>query len=592
MQNSLVNIDLERQFSDALLDLGYSMEEIYTEETDPGLGNGGLGRLAACFLDSMATLNLPAWGYGIRYNYGIFKQKIEEGSQVEIPDYWLANGNPWEIERNDVTYDIPMYGETEKYWEGGVERVRWNPGEVVVAMAYDTPIPGYNTFNTNCLRLWKSCPTNEFDFKLFNTGDYEGAIKARQRAEYISSVLYPNDNAPSGKELRLKQEYFFSAASVKDIIRRFLKVKRDWDDFPKKVAMQLNDTHPAIAIVELLRILIDDHKLTWEQAWRITTKTYSYTNHTILPEALEKWSVDLLGRLLPRHLQIIYLVNHLFLQKVRAKFPNEEERIMRMSFVQEGMPKMVRMANMCVTCCHTVNGVAALHTELIKDVLFKDFYEYTPHKFQNKTNGVTPRRWLYSCNKSLSDIITDRLGHDGWIKDLELLEELQPHADNVDLHNEWAECKHDNKKKLVEWVKKECQIEIKSKFLFDVHVKRIHEYKRQLMNILYVIYRYISLKKLSPSQRKNTVPRVVFFGGKAAPGYINAKLTIKLINYVGKVINSDPDMNDYLKVVYLPNYCVSNAQIIIPAADLSQHISTAGTEVYIYIYIYILGIRD
>eukprot|EP00357_Protocruzia_adherens_P001389 CAMPEP_0115014494 /NCGR_PEP_ID=MMETSP0216-20121206/26115_1 /TAXON_ID=223996 /ORGANISM="Protocruzia adherens, Strain Boccale" /LENGTH=939 /DNA_ID=CAMNT_0002384251 /DNA_START=165 /DNA_END=2984 /DNA_ORIENTATION=+ len=579
MQNALINLDIENNYKDALLDLGYKLEDIYEEEVDPALGNGGLGRLAACFLDSMASLDYPAWGYGLRYNYGIFRQAIVKGYQCELPDYWLKDLNPWEIERDDIQYKIRFYGHIRKYKDArGIERSIWEGGEEVLATAFDIPIPGWDTFNTINLRLWKSGPSNEFDFSLFNHGDYFKAVESRQRAEYITSVLYPNDNTMQGKELRLKQEYFFVAATIKDVLRRFGKKSRDWSELPEKVAIQLNDTHPAIGIPELLRVLIDEEHMEWSHAWDLVNRTFAYTNHTVLPEALEKWSVDLLQHLLPRHLEIIYLINFYFLESVKKQWPDKPEVLTNMSLIEESTPKMVRMANLCIVSSHAVNGVAELHSNLIKSKLFKLFHQFFPGKFQNKTNGVTPRRWIYCANRPLADLITRYLGDNQWLHDLDLLGNLNPYQNDPDFVRDWKEVKMTAKKGLAEWVKKNCGFEIPTDSLYDVMVKRIHEYKRQLLNALYCIHRYLSIKDMTKEERQHVVPRVTFCGGKAAPGYYSAKKIIKLFNSISDVVNNDPDIGDLFKVVFLPNYCVSAAQVIIPAAELNQHISTAGTE--------------
>lgn len=586
LQNALVNLGQENSFKEALDDLGYNLEEIYEEENDPGLGNGGLGRLAACFLDSLTTLEYPAWGYGIRYSYGIFKQEIRDGYQVEMPDYWLGRGNTWEIERLDVIIPVRFYGKVRTYKENGIERKVWEGGENVRAMAYDIPIPGYNAFNTNNLRLWRACPSVEFDFKSFNTGDYFGAVKAKQKAESISSVLYPNDITIEGKELRLKQEYFFCAATLEDIVNRFLKKHDNWDDFPEKVSIQLNDTHPALSIVEMMRLLVDQYKLPWEQAWNICCQTFSYTNHTVMVEALEKWDVSLMESLLPRHLEIIYLINHLFLQDVRKSCSNDESIVRNLSLIEEGDTKKVRMANLCIIASHKVNGVARLHSELIRNWLFKDFVTYynkqgkkSRDKFINVTNGVTPRRWLLCANPRLADLITRRIGHEEWITDLSLISDLKTFADEDEVIKDFSEIRRYNKVRLAKWVKENCNgLIIDTDSLFDVFVKRIHEYKRQLMAALYIVHRYLWIKEMRPDAREQVVRRTFLIGGKAAPGYDAAKKTIKLINMIANVINNDPDVNRYMKVAFMPNYSVSNAQVIIPAADLSQHISTAGTE--------------
>jgi starch phosphorylase len=449
-QNALVNSDLEDKFKAAIMDIGYDLEELYQQETDAALGNGGLGRLAACFLDSMATLDIPAWGYGIRYDYGIFKQTIVDGYQVEIPDYWLQNGNPWEIERSDVKYQIRFYGKIEKYQDNGTVRAKWSQTQKVIALAYDTPIPGFNTYNTNNLRLWRSRCADQFDFTKFNEGDYQGAIAERQSAEYITSVLYPNDETDAGKELRLKQQYFFCSASLYDIIRTY-KEKHDdrFVKFPELNKIQLNDTHPAISTVELLRILIDEEMLAFEEAWSVVHETFSYTNHTVLPEALEKWSCDLMGKLLPRHLDLIYLINQIYLDKLGRKYPGQGKMVQRMSLIEEGYPKKVRMAFLSIVCSHSVNGVAALHTQLLRATIFKDFDELYPGKIQNKTNGVTPRRWIHCCNPSLSNLISQTLGGpDEWLTRLDNLSKLLPYSSDQNFVRKFVQIKRQNKEKL------------------------------------------------------------------------------------------------------------------------------------------------
>eukprot|EP01022_Parablepharisma_sp_SALTPOND_P017120 TRINITY_DN2670_c0_g1_i1.p1 TRINITY_DN2670_c0_g1~~TRINITY_DN2670_c0_g1_i1.p1 ORF type:complete len:885 (+),score=105.30 TRINITY_DN2670_c0_g1_i1:65-2719(+) len=588
LQNALVNLDLVDNYNEALEGLGYRLENAYEEEADPGLGNGGLGRLAACFMDSMATLNLPAWGYGIRYNYGIFSQEIRDGHQVELPDYWLSRGNPWEIERNDVKVNVQFYGKVDKYEENGVERRRWIGEERVQAMAYDTPIPGYNTFNTNNLRLWRACPSTEFDFRSFNAGDYFGAVHAKQKAETISSVLYPNDISMEGKELRLKQEYFFCAATLHDIVRRFRKKRsHNWNNFSEKVAIQLNDTHPAIAVVELLRLLIDEFKLPYDQAMQIVEGTFAYTNHTILQEALERWDVGLMQRLLPRHMELIKIMNQQFLESLEKVFPGNTDMRRSLAFIEEGTEHpRVRMANICVAICHKINGVADLHADIIKKELFKDFVTYFnklgnpkhKDKILGITNGVTPRRWIMCSNPNMSCLITNWIGNAEWVLELSKLRAIEVYAKEPDKLKEWGLVKRENKKKLAALVKKLTGIDISIDFMFDIMVKRIHEYKRQLMNALYVVYRYFWLKEMSPEERKKVVPRVIMMGGKAAPGYENAKRIIKLVHNIADVVNNDPDTKDILKYVFLPNYSVSMAQVITPGAELSQHISTAGLE--------------
>jgi starch phosphorylase len=582
LQNSILNLGIEKPFQEALKQLGCELEDIYEKELDAALGNGGLGRLAACFMDSLATLDYPAWGYGLRYNYGIFEQRIVDGHQVEFPDYWLNFGNPWEIPRLDVVYPVQFYGTVQKLSGDEVSNIayRWKGGETVLAIAYDIPIPGYDTMTTINVRLWSSKPKKQFDLASFNEGNYERSVDEQQRAENITSVLYPNDNTYAGKELRLKQQYFFVCATLQDIIRRFKKLNPDWSDFPNKVAIQLNDTHPTLGIIELQRILVDIEGLSWDKAWNIVTRTYSFTNHTILPEALEKWPLPMMQTVLPRHLQIIFDINLFFLQAVEAIFPDDHERLARMSIIEEGHPQLVRMAWLAVIGSHTVNGVAKIHSELIRTTVFKDFAEfYGVEKFQNVTNGVTPRRWLHQANPSLSALISEVLGTQQWLKNLSLLSTLKNYADDASLQEKWMAIKYANKVHLAQFIHEKCGVHISPDMMFDVQVKRIHEYKRQLLNILGVVHRYWRIKAMSIEERKKQViPRAVIFSGKAAPGYYLAKLVIYLINFVAQVINNDPEMDDLLKVVFIPNYNVSLAEKIIPASDISQHISLAGTE--------------
>eukprot|EP01110_Echinostelium_bisporum_P009406 TRINITY_DN330_c0_g1_i1.p1 TRINITY_DN330_c0_g1~~TRINITY_DN330_c0_g1_i1.p1 ORF type:complete len:863 (+),score=416.05 TRINITY_DN330_c0_g1_i1:125-2713(+) len=580
LQNTVSNMGIKDAFGTALMEFGYQLEDLYDQEKDAALGNGGLGRLAACFMDSMASLDYPAWGYGLRYNYGMFEQSIYNGFQSELPDYWLVHGNPWEIERIDVQYMVRFYGNVHtNTMADGSKKSTWDGGEIVRAVAYDTPIPGYRTNNINNIRLWSSKPHKEFDLQMFNEGNYFSAVEFKQRSENITSVLYPNDNTYVGKELRLKQQYFFVAATLCDIIRRYKKSHSTFDEFPNKVAIQLNDTHPTIGIVELIRKLTDEEGLSWEEAYSITNKTFAYTNHTVLPEALECWPVSLLENLLPRHMQIIYDINHLFLvNTVSKQWPGDFDRMKNLSVIEEGYEKRVRMANLAIVVSHCVNGVAAMHTEILKNSTFKDFYTLWPHKFQNKTNGVTPRRWVLQTNPSLSDVITRWLGTDDWTINLDLLSKLKAQADNPRLHEEILNAKLPNKVRLANYIRDTVGVVVPVDALFDVHIKRIHEYKRQLLNILYVIHRYLSIKAMKPADRKNVVPRVVLFAGKAAPGYAMAKRHIKLINSVAEVVNADPEIGDLLKVVFLPNYNVSLASLIVPAADINQQISTAGTE--------------
>ncbi|KAI9894118.1 MAG: Non-essential glycogen phosphorylase [Vezdaea aestivalis] len=580
LDNAMLNVGLKDIAREGMSDLGFRIEDVISQEHDAALGNGGLGRLAACFLDSMASMNYPAWGYGLRYRYGIFKQEIVDGYQVEVPDYWL-DFNPWEFPRNDVNVDIQFFGHVRKYQDdSGKQVTSWEGGEIVQAVAYDVPIPGYGTSTTNNLRLWSSkAASGEFDFQKFNSGEYEASVGDQQRAETISAVLYPNDNLERGKELRLKQQYFWVAASLFDIVRRFKKSKRAWVEFSDQVAIQLNDTHPTLAIVELQRILIDLEGLEWDEAWTIVTKTFGYSNHTVLPEALEKWSVPLFQNLLPRHLQIIYEINLFFLQLVERKFPKEREILSRVSIIEEAQPKMVRMAYLAIIGSHKVNGVAELHSDLIKTTIFKDFVKiFGPDKFTNVTNGITPRRWLHQANPRLSDLIASKLGGYDFLNDLTKLNKLEAFVDDAAFKKEWQEIKHANKVRLAQHIQKTTGVSVNPTALFDIQVKRMHEYKRQQLNIFGVIHRYITIKAMTAEERKKLAPRVSIFGGKAAPGYWMAKTIIHLINSVGALVNKDPDVGDLLKVIFLEDYNVSKAEIICPASDLSEHISTAGTE--------------
>ncbi|CAG8550019.1 2206_t:CDS:10 [Paraglomus occultum] len=579
LDNALLNLGLKDSFGEGVKELGFKMEDILDQEVDAALGNGGLGRLAACYMDSLATLCYPAWGYGVRYTYGIFQQKIVDGYQDEFPDYWLNFDNPWELPRVDIVVDVQFGGHVNKITEGDKVRHEWIGGETVQAVAYDVPIPGYGVKNCINIRLWNSKPRRKFDFGKFNAGEYDQAVQEQMKAEFLTAVLYPNDNHMVGKELRLKQQYFWVAASLHDIVRRFKKSQRDWNEFPDQVAIQLNDTHPALAIVELQRILVDEERLDWDAAWDIVTHTFAFTNHTVLPEAMEKWPVPMISQLLPRHIQIIFDLNLFFLQRVEKFAPGDRDFLARLSIIEESTPQYVRMAHLAIVGSHRVNGVAKLHSKLIKETIFKDFVKYYgPDKFENKTNGITPRRWLHQANPKLSELITETLGHKDWLKDLTLLKKLEESVHDKEFRRRWMAVKHSNKVRLAEYIRDVVDVDVNPNALFDVQVKRIHEYKRQFMNILGVIHRYNTIKSMSPEQMRDVVPRVVIFGGKAAPGYYIAKLVIKLINSVASVVNKDSTIQDLLKVIFIPDYNVSVAEIIIPASDISQHISTAGTE--------------
>merc|ERR1719235_1793070 len=578
-QNALVNLDIEPVFKEALMGLGFELEELYGGEADPGLGNGGLGRLAACFLDSMATLSLPCWGYGIRYSYGIFQQSIVDGRQVEYPDYWLTQAAcPWEIPRPDITYPIRFGGHVEEYRNAaGHHRHRWVGGELVQAMAYDNPIPGFDTLNTNNLRLWRACPAEEFDFDAFNESKYTEAVEARRRAEDISAVLYPNDDLYEGKVLRLKQQYFFVCASLQDLLREFAsKPGRDWNELPGKVAVQMNDTHPTMAVLELMRILVDVQKLPWDQAWNLTRKTLNYTNHTVMPEALEKWPVEMMQEYLPRHLQICGEINLRFMNQLQKVYGDGPE-IPILSLFQEEPFKGIRMGNIAVLGCNKVNGVAAIHTEINKKETFAEMNQWfrqngDSDKFVNMTNGVTPRRWVHVANRPLSDLFTKQLGSHMWLSNMELLKPLKKKAGDPALQKEWMAVKQQAKEKLARFLKEHMDFEFDVNALLDCQFKRIHEYKRQFMNALYLIYRYMTIKKASPAERLKFQKRTSIFGGKAAPAYIRAKTIIKLINNIAEVVNNDPDVSPYLKVAFVPNYSVTVAEHIVPASDISEHI--------------------
>lgn len=581
LTNNLQSLDLYDRAKTLLADAGIEISDVFESEPEPGLGNGGLGRLAACFLDSMATLGYAGYGYGIRYEFGIFEQEIKGGWQVERPDEWLKFGNPWEFMRPEYAVNVGFGGRIEDVTSPSGERyMDWQPAAHVLGVPFDTPIAGYRNDIVNTLRLWQARAGNEFDLQVFNDGDYVRAVEDKNASEVISKVLYPNDQNQAGRDLRLKQEYFFVACAVADIVRRYKKTHRDFDNFAAKNAIQLNDTHPAIAVAELMRVLVDLERIPWERAWEITVATLGYTNHTLLAEALEKWPVAMFERLLPRHLQIIYEVNRRFVRNLSAKFPGDEARIRRMSIIEEananwpGSEKKVCMAHLAVVGSHAVNGVAALHTDLLKRDVLRDFAELSPKKFSNKTNGVTPRRWLHSCNPRLSALITEAIGP-GWVTDLDQLDGLSKFATDASFVEKIAQVKRANKADFAQYCLKHYRMRFDPDSLYDVQIKRLHEYKRQLLNALHVVRLYLDAKRDSNALQ---APRTVLFGAKAAPGYKQAKLIIKLINSIADVVNGDLDLGGRLKVAFLPNYRVSLAERIIPAADLSEQISTAGKE--------------
>jgi starch phosphorylase len=578
LSNSALNLGINDELKEGLLALGRNLENTVEIENDAALGNGGLGRLAACFLDSMATMDIPAAGYGIRYEYGMFRQSIENGQQVENPDNWLRYGNIWEFQRPEATYTIKFYGHVVKYPEDGCQAQHWIDAEHVVAMAYDVPVPGYGTETVNNLRLWAAKAAREFDLRHFNDGNYERAVQERNATESISKILYPNDVCEMGKELRLKQQYFFVSASIQDILRRYLttheiKSQDDWKLLPEKIAIQLNDTHPAIGVAEMMYQLVDENHLPWDFAWGLVGKIFAYTNHTLMPEALETWSVDLFGRLLPRHLEIIYKINHEFLHMVNHHFPGDVELLKRVSIIDESHGRRVRMAHLAVVGSHTVNGVAALHSELLKNTLFADFDRIYPGKMTNVTNGITPRRWLNQANPGLTSLIEKAIGSD-FKKDLTHIKKITPLADDADFRKAFAQVKQANKLRLAAKIEKVTGVKLNTESLFDVQIKRIHEYKRQLLNVLHVITMYNRIRR----GEQGITPRTIIFGGKAAPGYAMAKQIIRLINDVAAIVNEDVVVGDQLKVVFYPNYEVSAAEILFPGSDLSEQISTAGTE--------------
>ena len=576
MGNAALNLGLDKTVTKAMNDLGLSFEELTELEHDAGLGNGGLGRLAACFIDSCATLQLPVTGYGIRYEYGMFQQSIDNGNQVEMPDHWLRDGNPWELERPEFTQRIKFGGHTEFHKnDAGKTTVYWVDSNDVLAVPYDLPIPGYKNGTVNKLRLWKSVATDEFNLEDFNAGSYTEAVATKNEAENISMVLYPNDASENGKELRLRQQYFLASASLQDILDHWITNHgENFDQFADKNVFQLNDTHPTVAVAELMRLLMDEHGFGWDKAWAVVNKTMAYTNHTLLPEALERWSVNMFGRLLPRVLEIIFEINARFLSEVAQRWPGDKERLARMSIIEEGHQQNIRMAHLAIVGSFSVNGVAALHSELLQKGLFHDFYELWPEKFNNKTNGVTQRRWMAWCNPELTELISKTIG-DQWVTDLDQLKKLADYADKPKFQKQWHQAKLDNKQRLADLVKQSCGVKFDTDALFDIQVKRIHEYKRQLLNILHVIHLYDRIKR---GDTDGLVNRCVLFGGKAAPGYVMAKDIIKLINNVAHVVNNDRTIGDRLKVVFLPNYQVSAMEVICPAADLSEQVSTAGKE--------------
>lgn len=574
--NAMLNLGINDDASEAMHSLGIKLEELSEYERDAGLGNGGLGRLAACFLDSCATLQLPVMGYGLRYEYGMFRQRIVNGYQIEEPDHWLRDGNPWEQERREFTQRVRFGGHCEHYvTESGGRRVRWVNSHDVLAVPYDIPIPGYRNGTVNTLRLWKSAATEAFDLGEFNAGGYAESVATKNEAENITMVLYPNDASENGKVLRLRQQYFLASATLQDVVDRWMASRKgDFTDFAANNCFQLNDTHPSCSVPELMRILLDEHGMNWDQAWGITSQTMAYTNHTLLPEALEKWPVPLFGQLLPRILEIILEINARFMGEVSCRWPGDSERMRRMSIIEEGHVPQIRMAYLAIVGSFSINGVAALHSQLLVKGLFRDFYELWPHKFNNKTNGVTPRRWIAQCNPGMSQLISEKIG-DQWVADLQQINKIAIHAADPEFRGRWHDIKQANKERLSAFVQTTCGVTFNPEGLFDVQVKRIHEYKRQLLNILHVIHLYDRIKRGDTVGWTN---RCVLIGGKAAPGYATAKLIIKLVNNVAAVVNSDPAVGDMLKVAFLTNYSVSAMEIICPGTDLSEQLSTAGKE--------------
>lgn len=576
LSNAIINLDMQQPLQQALREIGADLEELQSCEEDAALGNGGLGRLAACFLDSIATLKIPAYGYGILYDYGIFHQRIVDGHQVETPDSWLRLGSPWLYERSHFMYPVQFGGRVHSYIDRqGRYRSRWVDTSIVMAMACDMLVPGYRNDHVINMRLWRAKASRELDLQSFNAGDYVSAVESKVKSETISKVLYPSDDIAEGQQLRLRQQYFFVAATLQDVMRRYRKSNSSFEDFPNQVAIQLNDTHPAIAIPELMRLLLDIEGQSWELAWDVCVRTFAYTNHTLMPEALETWTVEMFGSMLPRHLEIIYEINRRFLSEVAERYPNNTRRLQEMSLIEEGPVRKIRMANLAIVGSHSINGVAALHTELLKEHLFRNFFEMYPERFNSKTNGITPRRWLLCCNQGLAGLIGEKIGMD-WVTDLDQLRRLEPFADDPDYQKRWRAVKRANKEALAKIIARDCDgLVVDPDSMFDIHIKRIHQYKRQLLNVLHVIYLYQQLITYPEEAR---TPRTVIFAGKAAPSYHRAKLIVKLINSVAEVVNRDPRVGNRLKVAFVPNYSVSLAERIIPAADLSEQISTAGTE--------------
>ncbi len=573
MRSNLLNLGAEQAFEEAMRNIGYDLSQLEQQESDAGLGNGGLGRLAACFLDSASTLALPFYGYGIRYEYGIFRQRIEDGNQTEAPDNWLRYGNPWEVQRNDVVFPVKFYGRVEHYKdEAGADRVRWVDTEDVFAMAYDYPVSGFRNDTVNSLRLWGAKSSRDFDLAKFNAGEYVAAVEDKNESENISKVLYPPDDRYAGRELRLKQQYFFVSATIQDVIRRFRKRQREWEELPDKVAIQLNDTHPAVAIPEMMRVLVDDHGVEWERAWSITQKIFAYTNHTVLPEALEAWTVEIFGYVLPRHLAIVQEIDRRFRQLVSETHPGDYEYVRRVAIIDDNR-RAIRMANLAIVGSHSVNGVAALHTKILRSSVFPEMNEIFPGKFNNKTNGITPRRWLLQCNRPLADLISSAIGA-GWATDLEQLRALEPLVEDAEFRRRWLAVKDAKKREFADWARKAHDIQVSPDTLFDSQAKRIHEYKRQLLNVLHVIALYHRIR----DGATDIIPRTVIFAGKAAPSYKVAKLVIKLIHEVARMVRGHPAVSSLLNVVFVPNYEVTSAEKIYPATELSEQISTAGLE--------------